>query len=103
MEMLRKNNTDVNGVSWSEEVRREIWEKGRIFPEYDPTIWRGDKCGRIMKFTDHGNRNSAFGWEIDHINPVSNGGDDRRENLQPLHWENNVKKGEAIDWDCKPL
>lgn len=37
---------------------------------------------------------SQFGWEIDHIVPVSSGGTDELENLQALHWENNASKGE---------
>ncbi|KAB2921718.1 MAG: HNH endonuclease [Bacteroidetes bacterium] len=37
---------------------------------------------------------SQFGWEIDHIVPVSCGGTDEPSNLQALHWENNAAKGE---------
>ena len=41
-----------------------------------------------------------FGWEIDHIKPVSKGGTDNLSNLQPLYWENNRSKGDKLDWKC---
>jgi hypothetical protein len=40
----------------------------------------------------YGDRNSSYGWEVDHINP--NGGDDL-SNLRPLQWKNNLEKGEG--------
>lgn len=56
--------------------------------------------GKMMRYSDHGNRNAEYGWEIDHINPVSNGGADVINNLQPLHWKNNAAKGDKLDWNC---
>lgn len=53
-----------------------------------------------MKYSEHGNRNSEHGWEIDHINPVSNGGGDELPNLQPLNWKNNADKGDKLNWVC---
>jgi len=66
-----------------------VWQKGRIIPNFDAGTWRWDKCGTVMKINEYGNRQSKYGWEIDHINP--NGGD-QLSNLQPLQWENNVAK-----------
>lgn len=40
----------------------------------------------------YGNRDSRFGWEVDHIN--LNGGDNL-DNLRPLHWKNNVAKSDG--------
>ena len=74
--------------------------KGAIIVGKDPAIWRKDICGYTMKFGEHGNRNSNDGWEIDHINPVSNGGNDNNGNLQPLYWENNSRKADSINWRC---
>ncbi len=53
-----------------------------------------------MQYSEHGNRNSNYGWEIDHINPVANGGGDEINNLQPLYWDNNAKKGDNLNWRC---
>lgn len=98
--MSRKHNTDRNGGSWSEQTKLEVWRKGRIIPNFSENTWRWDKCGNVMKFNEHGNRASEFGWEIDHINPVSNGGGDEINNLQPLNWENNSNKSDSLNWQC---
>lgn len=98
--MSRKYNTDKNGGIWTETTKKAVWNKGRAIPNYSPEIWRLDKCGLFMKFDEHGNRNSKYGWELDHINPVSNGGLDNLENLQPLNWKNNADKGDSLKWSC---
>lgn len=98
--MSRNHNTDRNGSSWSEETKQSVWNKGREIPNFSKEIWRWDKCGKVMKYSDHGNRNSQNGWEIDHIDPVSNGGSDNLSNLQPLHWENNANKSDKLNWIC---
>ena len=36
--------------------------------------------------------------EIDHINPVANGGDDNYNNLQPLNWKNNAAKSDKLNF-----
>jgi 5-methylcytosine-specific restriction endonuclease McrA len=59
-----------------------------------------DECGQAMQWSQYGNRNSDYGWEIDHINPVSNGGTDILSNLQPINWKNNSAKGDNVNWLC---
>jgi hypothetical protein len=98
--MTRRHNTTKDGYGWSEQTKRAVWNKGSIIPGFDSSIWRRDKCGATMKYSDHGNRNSDYGWEIDHINPVSNGGGDELSNLQPLHWKNNADKADKLYWSC---
>lgn len=49
----------------------------------------------------YGATDSEYGWEIDHVVPRSKGGTDLLGNLQPLQWENNRSKGDAIGaWTC---
>jgi hypothetical protein len=46
-----------------------------------------------MNFQKYGDRNSQYGWEIDHITSQDHGGSDAPSNLRPLQWENNASKG----------
>ena len=82
----------------SHDLKSAVWWKGRQIPNYDSTEWMHDIAGRVMKWSEHGNRNSKFGWEIDHIYPVALGGEDDMSNLQPLNWETNAKKGDQYPW-----
>jgi 5-methylcytosine-specific restriction endonuclease McrA len=70
------------------------WNRAVIIPNYDCNIWRRDPFGAAMKWVDHGNRYSEYGWEIDHIIPLAKGGVDEHHNLQALHWRNNLAKSD---------
>jgi hypothetical protein len=79
-------------MGFDEETIQKVWEKGEVVSNNDPNIWRKDQCGAWIKRTEYGNRNSEYGWEIDHISPE---GGDGLSNLRPLQWKNNVDKGEG--------
>ena len=81
---------EIREMSFSESTVVQVWEKGTIGPGYDPRAWRKDQCGAWIGRSYYGDRNSKYGWEIDHITPVSHGGGDELSNLRPLHWENNA-------------
>ena len=53
-----------------------------------------------MNWSEHGNRDSEHGWEIDHIKAVTNEGSDELNNLQPLNWKNNADKSDKTYWTC---
>jgi hypothetical protein len=82
---------------FSEEVIQQVWEKGNVVSNYDASKYRKDNCGAWMIRTDHGNRDSLYGWEIHHVNPK--GGDDL-SNLIPLQWENNVATADTGGLVC---
>ena len=78
----------------------EIWKKAQIQANNNPEIFRKDYAGAWIRKEDFGNRDSQFGWEIDHLKPISKGGTHDSENLYPLHWKNNVTKGDNYpEWE----
>jgi len=82
------------------DTKLAVWQKGKPIPGRDSHLWRSDICGRVIRFTDHGDTDSEYGWEIDHIKPVALGGTHELSNLQPLHWANNLRKGDNYPWHC---
>ena len=83
-----------------EATKRAVWNKGRIIPGYDANVWRCDACNSVIYYADHGNTGSKHGWEIDHIVPTAKGGRTVMDNLQPLQWETNRRKGDQYPWSC---
>ncbi len=79
-------------MSFSKETIQEVWEKGTIVKNVDSNIWRKDQCGAWINRNKYGDRNSDYGWEIDHISPGDN---DNISNLRPLQWQNNVDKSDG--------
>ncbi len=60
-----------------------------------------DAFGRTIKFEEHGNTKSSYGWEIDHIWPANPGKENPKgastyRNTQPLHHKSNDEKGNKL-------
>jgi len=92
--MQREPNTDASGQSFSPEVVEAVWQKARTMGVHETL--RVDAWGWTIVRSDYGNSRSRYGWEIDHILPVPQGGGDELTNLQPLQWENNRRKDEMM-------
>src|SRR4051812_10446776 len=90
--MQHRPNTDVSGEPFSDAVIEAVWEKARAMGT--SAILRVDAWGWTIVRQDYGNVRSRYGWEIDHVIPVLQGGTDDLSNLQPLQWENNRRKDE---------
>lgn len=75
-----------------EEIINRVWQLAHAVPNYDPDVWRKDFAGAWINREQYG-LHSNFGWEIDHKYPRSLGGGNEISNLMPIHWHNNITKG----------
>ena len=97
---VRQPGTTREGGVFSEETVRAVWKKSNRIPGFSHNEWATDTCGERIRYSYFGKLPSQYAWEIDHIIPVSAGGTDELENLQPLQWETNRKKGDLHPWTC---
>ena len=68
-----------------DQTKQRIWSKALEVPWSDPSLVRKDRHGYLMRYSDYGDRSSAFGWEIDPLIPVALGGPEDEWNLEPLN------------------
>src|SRR5574337_314545 len=79
-------------AEFSDDIIWNVWSKGEIFAGNDPVFWRKDVCGAWIFRSHYKRTDSEYGWVIDHIKPLSEGGTDNISNLRPLHWENTMRR-----------
>ena len=81
-------------MSYSQQIIDEAWSKATIVPNTHPDVLRKDACGAWIRRDMYMVHGSEYGWEIDHIFPLSMGGTTRKENVRALQWQNAESKGE---------
>ena len=99
MPFSRQAGSTRSGGSFSDAVKRAVFNKGRVVPGWDASRYRADACGYLIDWHEYGNT-TRRGWEIDHIMPVAKGGTDDLINLQPLQWYTNRHKADNVYWSC---
>jgi hypothetical protein len=73
---------------YSKSIIKQVWDKGTIVDGYEKDLYRKDAAGAWIAFNSYGNKGSVFGWDIDHVWPIANGGGEDMINLRPLHLKN---------------
>jgi hypothetical protein len=70
----------------------------KFFLEHFPDGVGYDIVGRKMLLDDYGNSKVETGWNVDHILPISRGGNNKKENLQCMNIKTNSIKGSKTTW-----
>ena len=89
-----RNFANGGAVTINADTIHRVWEKGSTVLGVDSDAWRKDECTAWIGRNNYGeaDRELGFGWEIDHIKPVSEGGGDDLSNLRPFQWRNSRAK-----------
>lgn len=80
-----------------EDLKRATWARtSPVSLQAHSWEFRKDCLGNLVRYNDYGRRNSPFGWELELIVPLRQGGSHAAENLQALHWKASAARSEAI-------
>ena len=85
----------------TEELKKKLWNKAREADGYDSQEVRLDACNAFMIYDDYG-KQSLYGWQIDHVCPISMLEElgyteeqiNNEQNLRAMHWRNNLSKSD---------
>lgn len=88
-------------MEYNEEQKLEFWNNTNIVDGENENEVRRDASGAIIHYSEYKNRDSIYGWEIDHIYPralleaagVPEALINNLANLRAMNWQNNVSKG----------
>jgi len=87
----------------SKEFAIRFWEAiyGReelVFDCFGTQIYKEDYGNTTLKRQTAKGESSYYGWTIDHILPISKGGDNSLNNLKVMHWLNNKEKSDKTSF-----
>jgi hypothetical protein len=83
-------------ANFSDAQKQTAWNKAKIVENDNDKgkVWRKDLADAWIKFTDYGDQESDYGWEVDHAFPESKGGGTEDYNIQAMNWKNNKTKAD---------
>ncbi len=73
---------------YTDDIIDRIWQTARKVEGMDADMVRKDPCGAWIVRDKYAQPENEYGWEIDHIYPLSMGGDDNLKNLRAMHCAN---------------
>jgi len=89
MYQVRKNGEGGYAVYIKGNTNTSFWEK-----EFGDATVAEDFAGREIRKGSYGQEGSRYGWDIDHIMPLSKGGTNADSNKQIVHVITNDEKGD---------
>lgn len=69
---------------YHKDIKIAVWKKAEKIKDKDPSVWRLDPYGKLMRYSNYG-KNHSTGWIINHIIPQSLNGSNDIRNLQALN------------------
>ena len=79
----------------TEDQIEKAWKNAKKIRGEDPDQCRQDPYGNKIRKNSFG-KDSAMGWEVDHIKPEARDGSDATQNLQALQTKVNREKGDSL-------
>lgn len=78
--------------------RVEAWERCARIPGCDKAVWRQDAEGRVIRWSDFGDRFSRYGWEVvNRPRPGVLGRALSAKRLEAVHWRGLTKDALRAD------
>jgi hypothetical protein len=73
-------------------VINAVWDKAQS--EYGFFFFKRDRFGEIIA-KHHYSEQSQYGWYIEYIVPLTDGGTNDIDNLRPVHWKNSARASDG--------
>ncbi len=75
-------------------IALRVWEHAKKVVGYDSSIWRQDFAGAWIR-RDSYKSQSKYGWTVETMVPLEYGGKFQLDNLEAVHWQNALSKGNS--------
>ncbi len=77
----------VPTLAWNQELQKLlVWNSCQGAPGRDPSEWKLDARWKLMRWSDHADPSSPYGWELERYpSPANVGGPDHPLNLRALN------------------
>ena len=86
--------------NFSKKEKEYAWDKASSVSGKNPQLYKKDKCNNLLHKSSYG-KDTPMGWNVDHSNPLANGGTYHKNNLQALQTSQNKSKSCANNYSYK--